>query len=52
MSWYDNIELSSRVDAIGWNYLQKKKKKNTMLRFWKYVVMLIFFSKSCNNWYN
>ena len=26
MSWSDNKELSLKVDVIGWNSLQKKKK--------------------------
>ena len=25
MSWYDNKELLSGADVIGWNYLKKKK---------------------------
>ena len=27
MSWSDDKELSSGVDAISWNFLKKKKKK-------------------------
>ena len=28
MSWYDNKELLSGADVIGWNSLLKNKKKN------------------------
>ena len=27
MSWFNDKELSSGVDTIGWNYLQKQKQK-------------------------